>query len=500
MSLPSVVSQWARRLWQNAAAGPARGLRRSQPGCLINSSDTARMPIYKKESVIGHPVDRVFGWHMKPGALERLTPPWADVEVKEREGGIDDGGRITLRVRPAGPIAIDWKLEHSDFELNHRFRDSQVEGPFVRWIHTHLFEDLGGEGTRYRDEVDWEIPTGGIARTLGGGPVFEREMEKLFRFRHTRLAMDLDRHAEYEGDALKVVITGSSGMIGQAITHFLTTGGHSVIRLVRGKPNAPDERTWDPAGKVLDPDVLRGADAVVHLAGEPIDGRWTAQKKKAILRSRVDSTRLIADTLIDMKGARPGVFISASAVGFYGDRGKQVLDETSESGRGFLSKVSREWEAASRPATAVGVRVVNLRFGVVLSANGGALAKMLTPFKMGIGGRLGSGKQYMSWVGLDDVTGMVLHALRTPGMKGPVNVTAPNPVPNAAFTDTMGRVLGRPTLIPLPKLAVRAMFGEMGEEALLGGARVQPVKALSTGYRFAQPDLETALRFQLGAG
>lgn len=457
------------------------------------------MPIYKKESELPHPVDAVFGWHMNPGALERLTPPWADVEVKSRTGGIADGGRITLKVRPAGPIAVNWTLQHSDFELNRRFKDSQVDGLFVRWIHTHLFEDRGPDRTGYTDHVDWEIPTGGIARTLGGGPVFEGEMEKLFRFRHERLRMDLDRHAEYEGPPLTVLITGASGMVGQAVTHFLTTGGHRVIRLVRREPRGADERRWDPAGRSLDPEVLRGADAIIHLAGEPIDGRWTAEKKRAILKSRVDSTRLIADTLIDMKGPRPKTFLCASAVGFYGDRGKEVLDETSGPGKSFLTKVSREWEAASRPATAVGVRVVNLRFGVILSAEGGALAKMLTPFKMGVGGRLGSGRQYMSWVSLDDVTGLILHALRTSTVKGPVNVTAPNPVPNAAFTDTMGRVLGRPTLIPIPKLAVRALFGEMGEEALLGGARVQPTLALNSGYRFVHPHLEGALRFQLGA-
>ena len=457
------------------------------------------MPIYEKESTLDHPVGTTFQWHLRPGALERLTPPWADVEVLQRTGGIDDGGRITLRVRPAGPVSVDWTLVHTDYEENRHFQDEQVDGPFVRWVHRHTFQAGTGQRTVYGDRVDWEIPTGGIARTLGGGPVLERELEKLFRFRHARLRADLDRHADYPGEPLTVVVTGGGGLIGAALRHFLTTGGHRVVRLVRREPRSPEERRWDPGKGVLDADALRGCDAIVHLAGEPIDGRWTAAKKRAILESRVTSTRLIADTLIDMKGPRPSTFVTASAIGFYGDSGKQVVDESSSSGKGFLAKVARDWEAASSPARAVGVRVVNLRFGVVLSPDGGALAKMLLPFKMGVGGRIGSGRQYMSWVGLDDVIGLVLHALRTPEVTGPVNVTAPHPVPNSTFTDTLGRVLGRPTLIPVPGLAIRALFGEMGEEALLGGARVQPTKALESGYRFVHPDLEAALRFQLGA-
>ncbi len=457
------------------------------------------MPLYEKKSELPHPKGPVFDWHLRAGAFERLTPPWADVEVTHRDGSVSDRGKVTLRVRPAGPVAVDWTLGHTDYEYGSHFQDEQIDGPFVRWIHRHTFRSLDESTTEYGDRVDWEIPTGGLARNLGGGPVLERELRKLFDFRHERLRLDLDRHAAYPGEPLTVAVTGASGLVGRAVVAFLTTGGHRVVRLVRREAKHPDERTWAPQSGRLDPTVLADCDAVLHLAGEPIDGRWSPAKKKAILASRVKSTRLLADTLIDMRGRRPKVFVSASAIGFYGDRGAQIVDESSESGKGFLAKVGRDWEAASRPATAVGVRVVNLRFGVVLTPAGGALAKMLMPFKMGVGGRLGSGRQYMSWVCLEDVTGMVLHALRTPMLKGPVNVTAPHPVPNSTFTDTLGRVLGRPTLIPIPKLAVRAMFGEMGLEALLGGARVHPARALESGYRFAHEDLESALRFQLGA-
>jgi uncharacterized protein (TIGR01777 family) len=302
------------------------------------------------------------------------------------------------------------------------------------------------------------------------------------------------------GSTMKILVTGSSGLVGSRLVLALQESGHDVVRLVRDKSQvAPGSAYWDPAGGHVDPAAIGDCDAAVNLAGESIAaGRWTERRKQAILDSRVESTRTIARALAGLeplKAPRPRVLVSASAVGFYGPRGDEVLDEMSTAGSGdFLSGVCRQWEAATEGATRAGVRVVLVRFGVILSRGGGALAKMLLPFKLGLGGRVGSGRQYMSWIALDDVVGAILHALSTPTLSGPMNVVAPHAVTNLEFTKTLGRVLSRPTIFPMPALAARAAFGQMGQELLLSGQRVKPTELLSSGYIFRFPELETALR------
>lgn len=259
-----------------------------------------------------------------------------------------------------------------------------------------------------------------------------------------------------------------------------------------------DSAFWDPEKGEIDRNALEGVDAVVHLAGEPIFGlRWTQEKKSKIMESRRKGTELLSRTLAGLS-QRPGVLVSASGVDFYGDRGANLITEESPSGKGFLASVCKVWEDATSPAKRAGIRVVTLRSGMVLSAQGGALGTMLLPFRMGIGGRLGSGRQYVSWIDLDDEVGLIYHALATGAVKGPLNATAPSPVPSSTFTDTLGRVLGRPTLLPIPALGVKAVFGEMGQALLLDGARVVPRKAEKTGFEFRYPSLEESLRFQLG--
>ena len=253
---------------------------------------------------------------------------------------------------------------------------------------------------------------------------------------------------------------------------------------------------WDPARGSIDAGKLEGVEGVVHLAGEAISERWTAEKKARIRDSRVKGTRLLCDTLAQLP-TPPKVLVCASAIGYYGDRGAEVLTEESASGVGFLAEVCRAWEGATEPARQKGIRVVNLRFGVVLSTAGGALAKMLPPFRMGMGGILGSGKQYISWITLDDAIGAIRHALLTEPLQGPANAVAPQPVTNEEFTKTLGKVLGRPTLVPLPAFAARLMFGEMANELLLASARVQPAKLRATEYTFRYPDLEAGLRHLL---
>ena len=298
---------------------------------------------------------------------------------------------------------------------------------------------------------------------------------------------------------MKVLLSGSSGLVGSALVPFLTSGGHQVVRLVRSQPRAEgSEVRWDPEAGDIDAAGLKGLDAAVHLAGESIAaGRWTAAKKARILESRVKGTRLIAEALAGLEQP-PKVLVSASAIGYYGDRGEETLREESGSGSAFLSEVCRQWEAATEPATAAGIRVVNLRFGIILSLTGGALPRLLTPFRLGVGGRLGSGRQFMSWIAIDDVIGVILHALTTEALRGPVNAVVPQPVTNREFTKTLGRVLGRPTLFPLPAFAARLAFGEMADELLLASQRVEPARLTASGYQFRFPDLESALRHLLG--
>jgi len=298
---------------------------------------------------------------------------------------------------------------------------------------------------------------------------------------------------------MKVLLSGSSGLVGSALIPVLTGGGHQVVRLVRSQPrDEVSEVHWDPEAGDIDAAGLKGVEAAVHLAGESIAaGRWTAAKKARILESRVKGTRLLAETLAELKRP-PKVLVSASAVGYYGDRGEETLREESASGSAFLSDVCRQWEAATEPAAAAGIRVVNLRFGVMLSSVGGALPRLLTPFKLGVGGRLGSGKQFMSWIAIDDVIGAILHALGTETLRGAVNAVAPEPVTNREFTRTLGRVLGRPTVFPMPAFAARLAFGQTADELLLASQRVEPAKLLASGYLFRFPDLEAALRHLLG--
>jgi uncharacterized protein (TIGR01777 family) len=295
---------------------------------------------------------------------------------------------------------------------------------------------------------------------------------------------------------MHIAVSGSSGLVGSALLPFLTAGGHRVTRLVR-KDAGVGEIPWDPAGGVRDLSHLEGVDAVVHLAGENIAaGRWTAARKEKIRRSRVEGTQRLCESLARLS-RRPKVVVSASAMGFYGSRGDEALREDSSPGTDFLAQVCREWEAATEPASRAGIRVVCLRFGMILSPAGGALKKMLLPFKLGAGGRIGSGTQYVSWIGIDDVAGVIHHAIVTESLQGPVNAVTPTPVTNAEYTRTLARVLSRPAVAPLPAFAARLAFGEMADALLLASQRVIPTRLQASGYKFRYPELEGALRHLL---
>lgn len=433
--------------------------------------------------------EETFAWHARPGALERLVPPWLHLEVLEH-AALVSGGRARLRIR-VGPCDVDWTAEHQEVDPGGGFSDFQVSGPFDRWVHRHRFEPAPGGTTILHDRIVCELPFG---LRLGQWWV-TRELARLLRYRHAVTAADLALHAKARGPRLHVAVTGASGFIGSLLLPLLTTGGHRVSRLVR-RPPGEGEIQWDPAGQGLAPASLRGVDAVIHLAGENIAGRWTGARKRAVLESRRKGTRLLAEAIARAGG--PRILVSASAIGFYGERGDATLTESSPAGSGFLPQVAEAWEAGTEPAEAAGVRVVRLRIGLPLHPAGGVLQRMLLPFRLGGGGRLGSGRQWMSWIGADDLLGAFHHALSNDALRGPVNAVAPNPVRNSEFARELGRVLGRPALVPVPAIALRAWFGQMADEAILASTRVAPGELSRTGYEFRHETLGAALEHVLG--
>jgi uncharacterized protein (TIGR01777 family) len=294
---------------------------------------------------------------------------------------------------------------------------------------------------------------------------------------------------------MKIAASGASGLIGSALVPALRDAGHEVVRLVRRKPESADELEWNPAVGTIDVAGLRGVEGFVNLNGATIDRRWTAARKREILESRVSSTSLLARTAAELD-PRAAVLVCAGGVGIYGDRGDEILTEESELGSDFLAEVAIAWEAAAEPARAAGIRVVTFRHGLVLSREGGALGRMLTPFRLGVGGRIGSGKQWWSWVSMDDLVAAYEFALER-DLAGPVNLASPNPVTSRQFVKSLGRALHRPTVFPVPELAVKTIFGEMGETVLLASQRVLPARLLEAGFAFSYPELDPTLAHAL---
>jgi hypothetical protein len=297
---------------------------------------------------------------------------------------------------------------------------------------------------------------------------------------------------------MKILITGASGLLGTALQKSFNEKGYEMLLAGRGKPKNANEIEWDVEAGFAEPEKLEGIEAVIHLAGEPVSGRWTDEKKRKIHDSRVLGTRSVVEALSGLQ-AKPKVFVSASGIGYYGDRGDDVMTEMSGPGDTFLAKVCRDWEAEARRAEDVGIRTVLVRTGIVLSKHGGALAEMLTPFKFGVGGVVGSGKQWMSWLALDDIIAIYNHVLEDESMRGAFNATSPNPVTNEEFTKALGSVLYRPTILPLPEFAVNLIFGEMGDALLLDSTRAVPKRLEEAGFEFKFTDLTTALKHELGS-
>ena len=467
----------------------------------IRSNSGISMQSVEYRSPVNVSQHELFAWHERPGAFERMVPPWEDVRVLEKIGGLRDGDSTTLLVK-IGPFRIKWVARHVGYQPPRQFKDEQVEGPFKSEVHTHLVLP-SPDGNENRsilvDRVDYEPKLGALGRVMTSG-LIRRSFDQMFLFRHRRVQSDLARHERFKSAGPKrILISGASGLIGTALKAFLTTGGHQVDVLVRRAASPSNgEIEWDPVAGKINADALEGVDAVVHLWGESLSaGRWTAERKKRFAESRLKSTALLSRTLAGLQ-RRPEVLVSASAIGMYGDRGDETLTESSPKGAGFLPDLCQQWEDAARPAQEAGIRVVHPRIGIVMSARGGALATMLPPFKMGGGGVIGSGRQYMSWISLYDLVAVFHEAIFNPQLTGPVNATAPNPVTNREFVNSLGTVLHRPTLFPLPAAVVKLAFGEMGERLLLDGAKVLPRRLEEIAFSFIHPTLESALRAELG--
>ena len=444
--------------------------------------------------------EKLFAWHAREGAFERLLSPTEDIQVLQHVGGIQDGALLVMRMH-VGPVPMEWHARHSGYVEGRTFTDKQIKGPFDFWRHIHAFHPVNEQSSVLEDAIRYRLPMGPLGELVAGGAIAQK-VQNMFRFRHARTRQDLLRHEASGLAPMRIAITGASGMIGKALCAFLSTGGHEVIKLVRQRVLEPNQLRWDPQEDTMSAETLaglEGVDAVIHLAGENIGaGRWTKARMDAIMDSRRVGTRTLCEGLARLKNP-PKVLISASGVGYYGDRGNEAITEDDGiAGKNFLAEVCQAWELATVPAQQAGIRVVNARLGIVVSPRGGALAKMLLPFSLGLGGVVGPGGQWMSWIGLDDVLGALLHCLKTDTLTGPVHFTAPQPVTNAEFTRTLGNVLKRPTLFPMPTAAVHTLFGAMGHALLIEGQRVIPGKLLESGFRFQTPYLHDALQWEMG--
>lgn len=445
----------------------------------------------KYASILDHPIDEVFAWHTRPGAMRRLVPPWQPMRVVKETESLADGTAIL-----GLPAGLRWIARHDPaaYEPPHQFRDVLSSDGLMTlppriigwWRHTHRFSDAGDGTTGMHDEVDTTVP-GAMLRST-------------FAYRHRQLAEDLAAHRDAANAGAKpmvIAMTGSSGLVGTALAAFLSTGGHRVIRLVRRDPHTADERRWEPSKPAAD--LLDGVDVVVHLAGESIAGRFTDAHRRAIRDSRIEPTRRLAEVAA-AAGGGPRTFVSASAIGFYGyDCGDTVLNEDSPRGDGFLADVVADWEAATAPAADAGLRVVTVRTGIVQSSAGGTL-KLLRPlFAAGLGGRLGSGRQWLSWIGIDDLLDIYYRALYDTRLTGPVNAVGPEPVRNAEYTRALAATMHRPALLPVPSFGPRLLLGKQGAVELAeANQRVRPGRLDALGHRFRSTTVTDALAHQLG--
>ena len=445
---------------------------------------------FSAELALPVPAAEAFAWHERPGTFERLQPPWEPLKILKKPTSLEPGNVVELESK-LGPFPLKMRFVHGAYRQGELFCDSQERGPFRTWRHEHRFLDRSG-GSVLEDVIQYEIPGGSLGRRLAGKGIRKR-IERMFAYRHAITHHDLSMA---NTEKITFLITGISGLIGSAVRAYLESQGHTVRGLSRN-PQGDHQRHWDPEKGVLDKSDLEGVDVVLHLAGESIDQRWNSEAMNRIRKSRKISTRLLADRMASLEQL-PALFFSASGINYYGDRAEGSVDESSEPGDSFLADVCREWESATQPAEEAGIRVIHLRTGVVLDPRGGILDRLLPLFTKGLGGKVGSGKQRVSWILLEDYIAILEFLRAQTDIEGPVNVVTPHPVTNEELVKALGKVLGKPTAIPVPALAVKAALGRMGKALALGDLAVQPQVLKDHDYSFRYPEIEPALAFILG--
>ncbi|MBT86143.1 MAG: TIGR01777 family protein [Euryarchaeota archaeon] len=462
------------------------------------------MYTYTHETVVESDIESTFEWFEHEGSFRRLMPPWEVAEEVRADDSLEVGSQRVFRFpAPGAPfLKMTWIAEHTAYDPPKHFSDTMVKGPFWSWNHDHDLSEVEGI-TTVKDEVSYQVPfgpLGNLADRLLGGSLVKGRISRMFKARELRLQRDLREHSKFSNLKRKrILVAGSSGLIGTQLVAFLDTGGHDVWRLVRRESKeGSKELSWYPDKGVLNPDDIEGFDVIIHLGGAGIgDKRWNKKRKKLIVQSRKDSTTLLSDTMSKLK-KKPEAFIVASAIGYYGNRADEELTEDSSPGDGFLTETVIQWESYADSAREAGIRVVNTRNGIVLSAAGGALGRMLLPWKMGGGGPLAGGKQWMSWISLDDEIYAIHHLMMSPECEGAYNLTAPQPVRQKDFSKTLGKVLRRPAFAPIPGFSMKILFGELAGPLLIEGQRVLPKRIQDSGYEFLHKDLESALRDSLG--
>jgi uncharacterized protein (TIGR01777 family) len=456
---------------------------------------------FDKKSEMPVSAEDLFKWHEAPGAFERLAPPWDDIRVISSNGNIKDGAEVKLRIYN-GPTYITMIAKHKDYIYGEQFCDYMVKSPFKSWEHYHkMLPNENGDNfsSVLHDSIKYQIPFQFISKPIVGGFI-KNKITSTFEYRHQVTKSDLLMQMKYKSEPQRILLTGASGLIGSQLKPYLQQAGHQVVTLSTSQPDSEENIHWNDDYSVNDPARLSGFDAVIHLAGASIAGkRWSENYKKKIFESRNKGTEKLVGQLLGVD-QKPSVFISASAIGYYGDRADDAMTETSavDPNDSFLAETCEAWEQATQPLSDANVRVANARFGIVLSPAGGALKQMLPPFKFGMGGRLSSGKQWMSWIALDDALYALHHILATDSIKGAVNLVAPHAETNKDFTRKLCKVLRRPVGPPVPSFGLKILFGEMADALLLSSTRVTPTVLQETGFEFQYPDLTMALCHLLG--
>lgn len=460
------------------------------------------MPIFEHTATFPFSRQTVWDWHARPGAVRRIMPDWEGIRPVE-VGGITDGAITEFRMK-IGIVPQRWVAKHHGYMEGEQFCDDMVKGPFGRWNHVHKFVENNDNEMQIHDRIDWKLPFHFFTR-IGAPIMVMPRVNQMFKHRSRRILADLNRQQTFKDAPRKrILITGSTGLIGTQLGAFLETDGHDVHRLLRPSTrlHADQDSTkvvkWNDRTGEVTQGSLEDFDVVIHLAGAGIgEKRWSKKRKKLISESREIPTRHLSNTLAELKSP-PSLFICASAVGFYDNRGDEDLDENSSIGEGFLARICKRWEDATEPAVNAGIRTILMRTGIVTTAAGGMLQQILLPAKFGALGPIGGGRQWQSWISLDDQIYAIHFLMNHETASGVINLTAPNPVTQKQFAKTLGKVLRRPAFAPAPGFVMKILFGEMGKSLILDGQKVHPKRLLNLGYKFEHETLEPALRDALG--